>query len=390
MIRSYKCTQSVKKKHYEFFEKKCINKIACFSELLLLIRNGITTPSVIREKLMIHNKTDLRLVGSVMLDDCKYKGLNFGTLISKFSNSKNISSEYLKKVDAIYNFSEFIKNPEIIKTILIGKPKQLERLNKEIIKKYPALLDKDELIGEVKTVLRKIFNYESFKKGSEWNTHELQLILKNKHCLYCNIASLPEEGYSFDHFIPQGRYPMFGISLFNLIPSCTTCNTNNKKEIAFFTDTHIHPYFKDYRNDYSFKIDFKQKLSNIRQKDKSYTIEYTCSNYKITKIIDNSFTDLKLLNQYEYHKNRIDNVIDNIYFYSPSSIQSTIELIDGRGSKITIEEVYNSLFNTELDYRNFCANSYSRFVYDICKENKIVEVLNTELNVWDKKSKKSN
>ncbi len=381
MIKSYKCTNLIRNKHFEYLEISCNDKIGVYSELFLIVANNFTDTDVIRKKLAQYSKSALRTGGSTLLNNYSYQNLGFEELINELSNRNNIIPIYIKHAHLIHDLLRFIMHPKILKSILIGKPRLLELIWEKIVKKYPKLFKTNGLLlDEVSTIFSKIFNYESFKRGKEWNTHKLQLELENKFCLYCNMVPLPEKGYSFDHFIPQTNYPIFAISLFNLIPSCTTCNTNNKKDIPFFTQTHIHPYYKDYLQQYSFEIDYQKNLLNIRKQKKDYSIKYKCTDSGISKIVENSFNDLKLLNEYMYHRNEIDNYLELIYFYDVTHIKSTINFISDRGERITIETLYRALFNREIDCKKFCCNSFSRLIYDICISNGVIDNLKLALD----------
>ncbi len=85
-----------------------------------------------------------------------------------------------------------------------------------------------------KTFGKKIFNafgYEDYR-GSV--LVELAEYLNVKTCPYCNnyytLYLSKDKGtkvkalFQFDHFYDKGAYPMFSMSLYNLIPSCSVCN----------------------------------------------------------------------------------------------------------------------------------------------------------------------
>ena len=96
----------------------------------------------------------------------------------------------------------------------------------------------------VNNLLEKIFNYDSFaiQKGG-WCLGELALELNHiiRICPYCNaetvyaykITKAKRLKYTilksaFDHYFPKVRYPFLSVSLYNLIPACTRCNTGFK------------------------------------------------------------------------------------------------------------------------------------------------------------------
>ena len=46
----------------------------------------------------------------------------------------------------------------------------------------------------------------------------------------------------FDHWFAHAQYPLLGLSFYNLIPSCSICNSSAKGTTTFSLDKHIHPY----------------------------------------------------------------------------------------------------------------------------------------------------
>lgn len=82
-------------------------------------------------------------------------------------------------------------------------------------------------------------------------------------CPYCNadmIYALSRvgkngEGFSrsaFDHYFPQDKYPFLGLSLYNLIPTCTRCNLAKGNEYNNGEMQLEHPYVDDFHSDVKF------------------------------------------------------------------------------------------------------------------------------------------
>lgn len=91
-------------------------------------------------------------------------------------------------------------------------------------------------------------------------------------CPYCNleyvqIATISRNNTNgdkcvrpaLDHFYPKSKYPFFALTLNNLIPCCTTCNSSIKgdDEIGSYVDC-VHPY--DIKIDYHKNISYKLLL----------------------------------------------------------------------------------------------------------------------------------
>lgn len=107
---------------------------------------------------------------------------------------------------------------------------------------------------ELNSELCKCFAYEWFSRNTKWNLGMLAERL-NKHlkfCPYCNAETIYaftiKDGKArvlksaFDHYFPRARYPFLGLSLYNLIPACTRCNSSLKRDHHEDLVSMAHPY----------------------------------------------------------------------------------------------------------------------------------------------------
>lgn len=129
-----------------------------------------------------------------------------------------------------------------------------------IYKKYKIQAKRSEI--RFTREISKLFNYTNFctkKKG--WDAFKLCSGLAVKVCPYCQQVELPtllkekiNRGFrpALDHFFHKDKYPHLALSIANLIPSCTTCNSSLKGEIDFFENLHLHPYFDNENISFSF------------------------------------------------------------------------------------------------------------------------------------------
>ena len=88
--------------------------------------------------------------------------------------------------------------------------------------------------------------------------------LNVKTCPYCNMHyTLYAEEYvtkrkihkmakfQFDHFYDKAEYPMLSMSLFNLVPSCASCNQGKSTDELSLD---FHPYFTDIGENFKFEV----------------------------------------------------------------------------------------------------------------------------------------
>lgn len=89
--------------------------------------------------------------------------------------------------------------------------------------------------------------------GEAWGPHAFIKSLNVRYCPYCNAESvyavkLGGDGSSdgvrsdIDHFYPKSECPYLGLSLQNLIPACTRCNRDIKKNREFDVGRMLNPY----------------------------------------------------------------------------------------------------------------------------------------------------
>ena len=129
-----------------------------------------------------------------------------------------------------------------------------------LVDRYRNVLSNNVLFNGNKMRLDKAllnaFYYENYRKRK--GMFLLAKMLNVKSCPYCNmhytLYAENKDGkkryakLQFDHFIDKASYPMFSMSLYNLIPSCGVCNNSKKNQVLSLA---YHPYYADiHRNFY--------------------------------------------------------------------------------------------------------------------------------------------
>lgn len=191
-----------------------------------------------------------------------------------------------------------------------------------------------ELFGEdikTKTVIRLIqnyMNYDQFKKGETYNNATFVASLELRVCPYCNrqyTLGLSHKGKKMitpqlDHYYPRGVYPLFGVSFYNLVPSCSYCNVL-KRDFDTMEKPHFHPYFD--KEEPCFKI------SCIEAKPSKDASKY---NFKIVsdnkKLLENSERAFKLTEFYKEHDYEFKKLIEKFMAYPVEYIDSMKDYLD--------------------------------------------------------------
>jgi hypothetical protein len=99
------------------------------------------------------------------------------------------------------------------------------------------------------------------------------------YCPYCNLENVEimpidddedATAHQLDHFFSQTTYPLLSFSMFNLVPSGSTCNSINKGSVTFTDEFHINPYIDGFGESARFVPDMDGK------KVKSIDIKLNC------------------------------------------------------------------------------------------------------------------
>lgn len=157
-----------------------------------------------------------------ILDDSLSRAINQGVTIDK--KHKTLTDDE----KAILNF---FKIDNVLKTIIVGEPDSLIHL----IKMFRAI-DGEILLktNRMNRILYDVFITSGYEK-KEFNKLGFVNRIGLDTCPYCNrnyIYSLSKKGAirpEIDHFFPKSKYPFLGLSFYNLIPSCQTCNSSGVK-----------------------------------------------------------------------------------------------------------------------------------------------------------------
>ncbi|MGD9655451.1 MAG: HNH endonuclease [Sulfuricurvum sp.] len=254
-----------------------------------------------------------------------------------------------KHYQAIYSY---VNKPSVnsLKKINIGIKKcfgvdwDFEKLIKAKPKELDILADK---LKSKSCVVCKLFetyygylnNYKEKKfltnNSKPYRAYELIKSLDINTCPYCNRNTIYNLKYSkkrtseLDHFYPISKYPFFGLSFYNLIPSCKVCNKiksdNTDRE-------YINPYDERFDFNKNAKFDFKVKGVNFyRSKEE---IKLTCKiNKKISleekKRIKNNIQDFKLFDLYQNHKDIVIELIQKEFTYNETYLDELMKNYEG-------------------------------------------------------------
>jgi len=281
---------------------------------------------------------------------------------------------------------------ENVKKILVGKPEDIIKINKNFYDKVQGLssrgysefllnVDKSEknltsaqkrnlsIYKKKHLFLEEIFNYsKSFSlKVTKYSTYSLADNLKINSCVYCNrmytkTVFKPDKitRPEFDHWFPKKKYPLLALSFYNLIPSCHICNSTLKGDNILNLTDFFHPYVDSAKTiNKEFRFSYYNKTLN------TYGFDLITNTPKAL----NTANAFKIKEIYETHLDEIKDLRQIRDVYSDRYIQNLSKLCKGA---ISEEEIYRLAFGVHKKEVDFEQRPLSKMKRDILIELGII------------------
>ena len=175
--------------------------------------------------------------------------------------------------------------------------------------------------------------------------------------------------FTLDHILPKSKYPYLSISLFNLIPSCYSCNSKFKSTREFnrldFLNK-ISPSSETFDLDKSlkFRLNFNINEGNFAEKIKKIEeiddIKVVLTNVKSENEVDTFIDMFALKGRYDFHKNISYDLIKKRKNYSDSQIKEIAQL-----TKRDILDVKKDLFSSLIFENENTNEPFEKYKKDI-------------------------
>lgn len=260
--------------------------------------------------------------------------------------------------------------------ILQGKPSELLTLSENYNKIFPGhfktINNKQKFFWDQR--IEHIFNYTSFRKKFGYElANELDIVC----CPYCNRnyttvhetlnsdkSDIKKVFPEFDHFYPKSDHPILALSFYNLIPSCTVCNSHFKGSQDPIKLNLFHPYTSIKPNHFNFKF-YPQNYLSLIGKGISISLDFSFNGTKdVNDKVKSSINFFDIKATYEKcHSALIKDIIDKRIAYGGAylkQLQSTYKLDFNQSYRILFETDYED--NEGLHKRPF--SKLKRDIYD--------------------------
>ncbi|ETT82245.1 hypothetical protein MKZ08_06735 [Viridibacillus sp. FSL R5-0477] len=224
-------------------------------------------------------------------------------------------------------------------------------------------------LKSINEFLTYIFDYEVFSKTENkfWNPLEFTKSLNISVCPFCNAQYTFTQGVieksnnikfkirpDLDHFFVQKKHPMLALSIYNLVPSCSICNSKLKGEKDGSLDKTIHPYLESIDEITYFKriISTKNRdgdpYAQILGFDNGYKLELKEKDVKHRDKVCGFESVYRLGMRYEPYKEIISRSIKKSMLYTDTYIVSLDNAYGFFNKKKITKEFYNDDINNDL------------------------------------------
>lgn len=203
---------------------------------------------------------------------------------------------------------------------------KLITLNYDELCSVKDFIDKNKSITELKTKKEKDYFYTLYtrlKKAQYLKDLDIST------CPYCNRnyilnfkkSKSLEATAQFDHFFDKKTYPYFAVSIYNLVPSCQTCNQRKSTQ----QNNIYHPFVDSFDNDVKFKLKIEDSA-----------FYYDKESLKIEKIIikneakaTSHIETFNIENLYNEHKDIVLELIQKAQIYNESYLDELMQNYEG-------------------------------------------------------------
>ena len=282
------------------------------------------------------------------------RNLTEGSISTIVANEAD-EDEIIKRINQL-------KEPTQLNAILLYTPKEIEenKVHFEIVNRYDG----------IKKAIADAFNYTKFRQNV---LVELAKMLNVKVCPYCNMQytlfAEEKDGeetedelakFQFDHFVSKTDYPMFSMSLYNLIPSCAVCN-HGKRDGELPVE--LNPYYNDIHKLFHFEVKEPLDLLLGKKVDRvDIKTESTKDNEQIVNTYNNIFHISTL---YSRHKDIVQEIYEKAYI-----AQSTKDIADLlHTDKKRLSELWYGTYLSEKDIEK---RPLTKFIQDIKKQSESI------------------
>lgn len=301
---------------------------------------------------------------------------NQGMIGDFYHVKRNEINGLLKEIVCEEDFSNYNEEYTLFEKLILAPYTDLEKIYKKIYDSADEMFT--ELItdknGKPKRIIKKkwLSVYKLYDKlvGRGIN---VELIKKYgiKCCPYCNenyiVNRMKKNGKTYamaqlDHFYPRDKFPIFSVSLYNIIPVCATCN-----HIKSIYEIGISPH--DHTRDFShMKISYIPTSGDWIDDAKKIKVifEYDSEDADFKEGMKHNLEEMGIMSSYGEHADYVQEILKKAQIYG-AEVRSNL-LNDFPELFSSDEEVLRIVFGNYIETKDLLKRPLSKLTQDILRE----------------------
>ena len=326
-------------------------------------------------KIGTKNKFIMQKIRDSLFNDYKREPW-YNNLITKFEQLMNRRSQKIKNLVEEIKGRQFSSFAEYFEILILLEPQCMETyvnniystVNKNYFKKIKDLYNLSQeitVMGEPEKI----------------NTYMIQNFIDSDRrgllvCPYCNRNYINTRdrllGAEMDHFYNKDTFPMFSISLYNFIPSCSICN-----RIKSTQKLKINPYLRDNTNKVKFDLTRIENPNNPNdyidyQIEIKRDLDGNLHTLEETEDLKNDLINiLKLDEAYKVHNIEVREMVNREREYNEKYREDLKNMFSGEGIEIDKKIdalIYGDIiFTSEDDLINKSLGKFKKDAYEKIK-----------------------
>ncbi|WP_019229256.1 hypothetical protein [Sedimentibacter sp. B4] len=289
-----------------------------------------------------------------------------------YKETEDINRE-LKEFGLSYNDFSEQKGRTLFEELIVASYADLQKIFKKIPSETKGLFWRLEKSEKGKTTRKYIGAWEKiYKTYDKFSKNNLNIMIIEKFnikcCPYCNenfILNRDTKAMAqLDHFYPRNIYPIFALCLYNLIPTCYSCNHIKGSKLIG-----VSPHNQDYNFD-ALKISYipltADWINNSNEIDISFLYNYDSGG----DLIEKNINEMSIAKSYKFHKEYVQELLKKAQIYNKEKIQEIKYSFPDLFSNE--EEIFRIIFGNYIEGIDLGRRPLSKLTKDILEELKII------------------
>ncbi|MFC0184188.1 hypothetical protein SAMN04515674_102278 [Pseudarcicella hirudinis] len=252
--------EQIANEYLDKIKEKCLLRITILHLTLKVLFDNYPTTDL--DALLKNNSTSLNYktfnsyINFFLLPNNKLKNVRSYTKVTV----ANCHLWVRQNNDVLKKICSFLSSEKNLKDLILTSPNELYKKHRYFYRKLK--IDKEN--KNIRSFIENAIDFNQVNEYAYWLTSSINV----NTCPYCNRVPINTVWGknkiirpALDHFYPQSKYPLLALSFYNLIPSCSYCNSNLKGNVQITSKSHLSPYVEGFED----KAVFKSKITEINK-----------------------------------------------------------------------------------------------------------------------------